>query len=90
METSDCESCSKLTIKTPERRLYRRSGVSIVNFEKILHMVLVFLLMTLHKKMQAGKCDTLMTSSCIMLKNGQTYFKNFAVEGLASQFTLIN
>ena len=25
--------CSKLTIKTPERRQWRRSGVFIVNFE---------------------------------------------------------
>ena len=28
-----CEICSKLTIKTPERRHRRRSGVFIVNFE---------------------------------------------------------
>ena len=27
-----CEICSKLTIKTPERRHWRRSGVLIVNF----------------------------------------------------------
>ena len=26
-----CEVCSKLTIKTPERRQWRRSGVFIVN-----------------------------------------------------------
>ena len=30
-----CEICSKLTIKTPERRHWRRSGVFIVNFEHI-------------------------------------------------------
>ena len=30
------EICSKLTIKTPERRYWRRSGVFIVNFEHIL------------------------------------------------------
>ena len=30
-----CEICSKLTIKTPERRQRRRSGVFIVNFEYI-------------------------------------------------------
>ena len=30
-----CETCSKLTIKTPERRQRRRSGVFIVNFEHI-------------------------------------------------------
>ena len=38
-----CEICSKLTIKTPERRQWRRSGVSIVNFEHISHLVLGFL-----------------------------------------------
>ena len=30
-----CELCSKLTIKTPQRRHWRRSGVYIVNFEYI-------------------------------------------------------
>ena len=33
-----CEICSLLTIETPERRHWRRSGVSIVNFEHILHL----------------------------------------------------
>ena len=33
-----CEIGSKLTIKTPEQRQYRRSGVFIVNFEHILHL----------------------------------------------------
>ena len=42
-----CELCSKLTIKTPERRHWRRSGVIIVNFEHILHLTLVFLLLNL-------------------------------------------
>ena len=39
-----CEICSKLTIKLPERR--HCSGVFIVNFEHISHLVLVFLLLT--------------------------------------------
>ena len=43
-----CEICSKLTIKTPERRYWRLSGVFIVNFEHISHLVLVFLLLTLY------------------------------------------
>ena len=43
-----CEICSKLTIKTPERRHWCRSGVFIVNFEQISHLVLVFLLLTLN------------------------------------------
>ena len=41
-----CEICSKLTIKTPERRQWCRSGVVIVNFEHISNLVLVFLLLT--------------------------------------------
>ena len=44
-----CEICSKLTIKTQERRHWRRSGIFIVNFEHILHLFLVFLLLTLNK-----------------------------------------
>ena len=44
-----CEICSKLTINAPERRHWRGSGVFIVNFEHISHLVLVFLLLTLNK-----------------------------------------
>ena len=29
-----CEICSKLTIKTPERRKWRRSGAFILNFRR--------------------------------------------------------
>ena len=39
----------KLMIKTPERRHWRRSGIFIVNFEHISHLVLVFLLLTLSR-----------------------------------------
>ena len=41
-----CETCSNLTIKTPERRQRLCLGVSIVSFEHISHLVLVFLLLT--------------------------------------------
>ena len=44
-----CEVCSDLTIKTPERRYWRRSGVFIVNFEHISLLVLVFLLLILRR-----------------------------------------
>ena len=44
-----CEICSKLTIKTSERRHWGRSSVFIVNFEYISHLVLVFLLLTLSR-----------------------------------------
>ena len=49
-----CEICSELTIKTPEPRQWRRSGVFIVNFEYISHLVLVFLLLTLNRQMPTG------------------------------------
>ena len=42
-----CEIRLKLTIKTPERRR-RRSGVFIVSFEHISHLVLLFLLLALN------------------------------------------
>ena len=48
------EICSKLTMKTPERRHWRRSGVFIINFELVSHLVLVFLLLTLNRLMLAG------------------------------------
>ena len=43
-----CKIFSKLTIKTPERPHWSRSGVIIVNFEHISHLALVFLLLTLN------------------------------------------
>ena len=42
-----CEICSELTIKTPERRQWRRSGI-FVNFGQILHAS-VFPLLTLNR-----------------------------------------
>ena len=33
-----CEICSKLTVKTPEQRHWRRLGVFIVNFEHVSHL----------------------------------------------------
>ena len=50
-----CRICSKLTIKTPERRYWRRSGVFIVNFKQISHLALVFLLLTLSRYTPAGR-----------------------------------
>ena len=43
-----CDVCSKLTIKTLERRHWRRSSVFIANFEHVSRLVLVFLLLTLN------------------------------------------
>ena len=41
-----CEISSKLTIKTPEQRQWRRSGVFIVNFTHISHLILMFQMLT--------------------------------------------
>ena len=49
-----CETCSKLTIKTPEERRWCRSGIFIVNFEHISNPVLVFLLLTLNMYLSVG------------------------------------
>ena len=43
-----CEMCSKLTIKTPERR-QQRSSVFIFNFKHISYIFLLYLLITLNK-----------------------------------------
>ena len=48
------EICSKLTTKTPTRRQWRRSGVFTVNFEHILHLFVVFLLLTLNTQLLVG------------------------------------
>ena len=38
-----CETCSKLTIKIPERHHWHCSVVFIVNFKHVSHLVFVFL-----------------------------------------------
>ena len=59
----------KLTIKTPERRHWRRFGVFIVNSEHISHLFLVILLLNLNKYMLVGRgaCQTSKTQFCILL-----------------------
>ena len=66
--------CSKLTIKTPEQRQWRRAGVLIVNFDHISHLVLVFLLLTLEVKCRVG---SLYLISINLLVRTLTYFKSF-------------
>ena len=46
-----CEICSKLTIQVPEQR---QQGRSFGDFEHILHLFLVFLLLTLNRHMLPG------------------------------------
>ena len=52
-----CKTSLKLRTKTPQRRQWRRSGVFIVNFEHISHLLLLFLLLTLIKQMLAAILD---------------------------------
>ena len=52
---NEAEICSKLTIKT-EWRQWRHSGVFIVNFEQISHL-LVHILLTLNMWLPAGKLN---------------------------------
>ena len=73
-----CEVCSKLTIKTPERRHWRRSGVFIVNFEQISHIVLIYLLLTLN-----NLADWQMLSNAtIQLIYGAAQFTGFYTMGM--------
>ena len=44
-----CEISSKLAIKKLERRHWRRSGVFIIYFVHMSHLILVFLLLTLNR-----------------------------------------
>ena len=48
--TTICEICSKLTLETPKRGQWRRSGV-FINFKQIPYIPLLFPLLTLNKYM---------------------------------------
>ena len=70
-----------LTIKTPERRQWRRSGVFDVKFEHILHLVLGFLLLTLNMKLTARKANKLFQNHNedimkMLVNNVETLFGN--------------
>ena len=66
-----CKICSKLTIKTPERRHWRNSAVFIVNFEHISHLLLVFILLNLSRWMPAG-CFSLIKETNRLLSTGMS------------------
>ena len=61
-----CKIWSKLTIKATERLQWRqhwcRSGFFVLSFEHILHLALVFLMLTLNRKMPSVK--SLVTRPC--------------------------
>ena len=75
------EICAKLTIKTPERRhrQWHCSGVFIVKFKHISHLVLVFLLISEGQELISSLKfaeDFLVVSGCIKLKIGQKWIRN--------------
>ena len=49
-----CEVCSKLTVETPEPRLWLCSDVFIVDFEHISYLALGVSIVALNSKMPAG------------------------------------
>ena len=69
-----CEKCSDLTIETPRRCQWRRSGVFIVNFEHISHRVLVFLLLNLNRWLHTGKLDCRGTFFAFLAKTSMEIF----------------
>ena len=74
-----CEICSKLTLKTPERRQWRHSGVFIVDFEHISHLVPEFLFLTLHINCRLG--DIFLSSKIIAFRTcliqGKAFHRSF-------------
>ena len=70
-----CEIWSKLIIKIPERRQWRRSGVFIVNFEQISNSVLEFSSLTLNKQMLAYIKGSLWFSVYLYFIIGNEFFQ---------------
>ena len=79
-----CEICSKLTVKTPERR-WHGSGVFIVNLKHISHLALMFLLSTFNLKFQAGPA---FKSEVFLIK--YVYVLERWVAGLANWKKILN
>ena len=86
-----CGIYSKLTTKTPEWRQWRGSDVFIVSFEHILHLLLVFLWLTLNSKCLRGgfyqKYLSVIWNICHLLMfihwsflTGCDYFKSLSAE----------
>ena len=80
--------CSKRTIKTPERRQRRPSGVFIVNSEHISDLILVFLLLILSFDFHLPKAGWERSSLALSLGYRRRIVgKEIDFEELASQFS---
>ena len=72
------------------RRHWRRSGLFIVNFEHILHLVLVFLLLTLNIQLLAGiqmvkKCPSVPVCANVLKLKALEFAKELSLETLRFQ-----
>ena len=72
-----CEIRSKLTIKTPERRQWRRSGVLIFDFEHISQFFVMFLM------------EHIVSIVSILLKHIVTYWIYFLIVSIFSNFLFL-
>ena len=82
-----CEICSKLTIKTPEQRQWRRCGVFVVNFEHISYLVPVFLLSTLNMQLPAGvRCTFRVPKRVKSLR----LYRNFWIQTTHSDLSILS
>ena len=80
----------KVNKKTQERRQWHRSGVFIINFDHISHLVLVFLLLTLNEHAIAGWVLCLKTN-LVTYKTGMVYNPSvvFALNVFTPSFELM-
>ena len=79
-----CETCLKLTIKIPERCQWRRSGIFIVNFEHISHLVLEFLLLTLSRQMPAEMASPISSVMRLVVNHPTQQKSRYVIKWLVS------
>ena len=87
-----CEIYSKLTMKAPEWLQWRRSGAFIINFEHILHFLLVFSLLILSMCLFDALCRYFYLVSLTLehLQNSNTTRKNLKILNIYHSRTLFS
>ena len=87
-----CEIYSKLTMKAPEWLQWRRSGAFIINFEHILHFLLVFSLLILSMCLFDALCRYFYPISLTLehLQNSNTTRKNLKILNIYHSRTLFS
>ena len=87
-----CEIHSKLTMKAPEWLQWRRSDAFIINFEHILHFLLVFSLLILSMCLFDALCRYFYLVSLTLehLQNSNTTRKNLKILNIYHSRTLFS